>query len=87
MEKQAGAGAKKKTKTNKVKGKNHRSLRKNKANSCTKNLALVGANCAGLSSRMDSFNHLLGSLCPSIFFLQETKMKTQCGWKIENGKN
>ena len=76
-----------KTKTKREKGKNRRSLRKNKISSCSTQLKLVGVNCAGLTSKLDSLNYLLGSVRPSIFFLQETKRKKQGGWKIQNGSN
>ena len=83
--KQAGAGIG--VKNNAIRGKNRRSLRKNKTKKCSTKLKLVGANSAGLTSKLDSFNYLLGSIRPSIFFLQETKMKKQGGWKIPNGRN
>ena len=42
-----------------------------------KNLRLVGFNAAGLSSKLVSFEHLLKTLKPSIFFVQESKMRRQ----------
>ena len=85
----AGAGKTSgiKTKTNGNKRKNRRSLRKDRINSCSTKLKLVGVNCAGLTSKLESLNYLLGSVRPSIFFLQETKRKKQGGWKIQNGRN
>ena len=38
---------------------------------------MFGVNSAGLSSKLKSFDYLLSSLQPSIFFIQESKMKTQ----------
>ena len=36
---------------------------------------MVGLNCAGLSSKLHSFDKLLTDIQPGIFFLEETKMK------------
>ena len=66
--------------------KNRRSLRKNKRKICDKKLVLVGVNSAGLTSKLSSFEHLLNSLEPSIFFIEETKMKTQGKIKTKNSQ-
>lgn len=56
---------------------NRRALRRNKVKKKKQNtvLKLVGVNCAGLSSKLYSFNEMLSKLCPGVFFLEETKMK------------
>ena len=38
---------------------------------------MIGVNSAGLTSKLASFDHILSSLEPSLFFIEETKMKTQ----------
>ena len=59
------------------KTKNRRALRKNKNKKCIKNLKLIGFNSAGLASKLTSFDHILSTLQPSVFFIQETKMRKQ----------
>ena len=66
--------------------KNRRSLRKNKRKICDKKLVLVGVNSAILTSKLSSFEHLLNILEPSIFFIEETKMKTQGKIKTKNSQ-
>ena len=60
------------------KGKrNRRALRRNKVKN-KKNkteLKLVGVNSAGLSSKFKSLDNMLTSLCPGVFFIEETKMR------------
>ena len=68
------------------KSKNRRSFRKNKIRKCAKKLTLVGFNSAGLSSKLSSFDHLLSSIQPSVFFSQETKARKQGRIKTENSK-
>ena len=48
---------------------------------------IVGTNSAGLTSKLHSFDKLLNDLKPSVFCLQETKMKTQSRIKTENSRN
>ena len=48
---------------------------------------MFGVNAAGLSSKLDSFDHLLSTLEPSIFFIEESKMKTQGKIKTKNSQN
>ena len=43
----------------------------------------MGANSAGLSSKLSSFNNILKQLKPSIFFIEETKLKHPGKIKIE----
>ena len=61
--------------------KNRRSLTKNKKQN--NNIVIMGANSAGLSSKKKSFESIIDNRKPSIFFLQETKMKRQGKIKIE----
>ena len=42
-----------------------------------KNLKLIGFNSAGLASKLFSFDHILSTLQPAVFFVQETKMRKQ----------
>ena len=59
------------------KGNNRRGLRRNKNKKCSRKLKLIGFNCAGLASKLFSFDHILSTVQPSIFFIQETKMRKQ----------
>ena len=44
----------------------------------------MGVNAAGLSSKMLSFKCVMQELSPSVFMIQETKLKSQGKIKIEN---
>ena len=66
------------------KSKNRRSLRRNKKKKFQNNLVLVGVNAAGISSKLTSFDDLLSSLLPSVFFIEETKLYTGGRIKTEN---
>ena len=66
--------------------KNRRSLRKNKNRKIMKNLSFVGVNAAGLGSKLASFDYLLESLKPTVFFVQETKFRKPGKIKSENSK-
>jgi exonuclease III len=44
----------------------------------------MGVNCAGLSSKVKSFDNILFTYNPSIFFLQETKMRRPGKIKSDN---
>ena len=66
--------------------KNRRSLRKNKNRKIRKNLSFVGVNAAGLGSKLASFDYLLESLKPTVFFVQETKFRKPGKIKSENSK-
>ena len=50
------------------------------------NLKLIGANAAGLSSKLNSFDKILSDIKPGIFFLEETKMREMRKIKTENAK-
>ena len=47
-------------------------------------MIFVGMNCAGLSSKWQSLNKLIGDISPCAFFLQEIKLKKIHVFKIEN---
>ena len=55
--------------------KNRRPKKRNE--SFHSDVRLVGINCAGISSKLHSFDDLLGKLKPAVFYLQETKVKKQ----------
>ena len=59
------------------KGNNRRGLRKSKNKKCCRKLKLIGFNSAGLASKLFSFDHILSTVQPAIFFIQETKMRKQ----------
>ena len=56
---------------------NRRGLKKNKRNTnmVGKSIVIVGINAAGITHKMDSFDKLLFDLQPSIWMMQETKLK------------
>ena len=47
---------------------------------------MVGVNSAGLSSKLISFDNLLSSLEPSVFFITETKMRSQGRIRTKNSQ-
>ena len=53
-----------------------RGLKKNKRINCTgDSFRIVAINCAGITSKIASFNKMLFDRKPSVWFLQETKRK------------
>ena len=56
--------------------KNRRALNKNRKNGKQK-VCLTGVNCAGLTSKMESFKNLIIKARPCVFFLQETKFRNE----------
>ena len=44
----------------------------------------MGVNAAGLSSKLHSFDNILKEMCPSVFFIEETKMRMDGKIKTEN---
>ena len=48
---------------------------------------LVGVICAGLRSKLESFDKILAETNCSIFFLQETKLRRQGAIKTPNSQN
>ena len=69
------------------KSKNRRSLRKNKYVHNENRIRLMGVNAAGISSKLASLNNVLRELSPSIFFIEETKLKQQGRLKLEKTNN
>ena len=61
-------------------------MRKNKKSKIKSSLCFVGTNSAGLSSKLESFDALLHSVNPSVFFIQETKFKQQGKIKTQQSK-
>ena len=61
-------------------------MRRNKKKKFENKLLLVGVNSAGLSSKMTSFDNLLSTLKPTIFFIEETQMSTGGRIKTENSR-
>ena len=59
-----------------IKRRCRRGLKKNKRNIFTGDFfRIVAVNCAGITSKMESFNKMLFDRKPSVWFLQETKRK------------
>ena len=68
--------------------RNRRKERKNKKHkNVYENLKIIGVNCAGLMSKIQSFEKLLNDENPTIFCLQETKIKKPNQIKTETSKN
>ena len=47
-------------------------------------MKLLGVNSAGLSSKFHSFSKIIQDIQPSVFFIEETKMRRQGKIKAEN---
>ena len=60
--------------------------RKSRHSRFKQKLTFVGTNCAGLSSKWQSFNKLINDIKPAVFFGQETKLKKKLKFKVENSK-
>ena len=63
--------------------KNKRGKRRNSKN-FSRTLRFLGVNAAGLKSKLLSFNKVLTELKPSVFFVEETKMKYEGRLRLEN---
>ena len=72
---------------NKSKEKRNRRKERKRDIVRTKSLKIVGVNCAGLLSKLDSFEKLLVDEEPSIFSLQETKLRKSNQIKTESVRN
>ena len=66
--------------------KNRRSLKRNKRKISQSNLSFIGCNAAGLASKLTSFDNVLKSLNPTVFFLQETKFRRKGRINTEDSK-
>ena len=53
-------------------------------NNFQSNLRIIGVNANGISSELNSLNHLLKELNPSVLCIQETKKRKMGGIKIES---
>ena len=56
----------------------------NGKNNFQSNLRIIGVNANGISSKLNSLNHLLKELNPSVLCIQETKQRKMGGIKIES---
>ena len=63
--------------------KNRRGRRKS-AKNLSKPLRFLGVNAAGLRSKLFTFNKIIDELKPSVFFIEETKMKDAGKIKMDN---
>ena len=61
--------------------------RKQKCTKVNHEFDLLGVNAAGLSSKLYSFDNLLAEIKPGVFFIEETKMRTEGKIKTENSSN
>ena len=66
-----------------VKKKNRRSMKRNKVSNQVNKIRIMGVNSAGIRSKLPSLNNVLKNLNPSIFFIEETKLKKQGKLNIE----
>ena len=69
-----------------TKQKYRRGLRRNSKKQFKRKLSFIGVNAAGISSKLSSFDSLLGALKPTVFFIEETKLKMAGKIKTENSK-
>ena len=61
--------------------------RKSKEKNVVNKLKLVGVNAAGLSSKLHSFDNLLADIQPSVFFIEETKMRKEGKIRTKQSSN
>ena len=67
------------------KNKKQKRVRKQKTKSAfKKSIRFLGVNAAGIKSKMNSFKNVLKELRPSVFFIEETKLKEPGHFKVEN---
>ena len=72
---------------NKSKEKRNRRKERKRNKVSTKSLKIVGVNCAGLLTKLESFEKLLVEEEPSMFSLQETKLSKPNQIKTESSRN
>ena len=72
---------------NKSKEKRNRRKERKRKLSKSHKLQIIGVNCAGILSKLESFEDLLINKEPSIFCLQETKVKRANQIKTESSRN
>ena len=63
--------------------KNRRGKRKS-AKNCSKSLRFMGVNAAGIRSKLLTFKKVINDLKPSVFFIEETKLKEAGRLKLDN---
>ena len=68
----------------KKKKTNRRAKKRSKNKMDQSNICIMGVNAAGITSKMNSFKNVVRQLKPSIFFVEETKLKRQGKLKLEN---
>ena len=61
--------------------------RQNQRKCINSEMCFMGFNAAGLSSKFASFNELLKTVKPTVFFAQETKLRTKGKISTEYSKN
>ena len=64
--------------------KEHRRGRRNNAKKFSKSLRFLGINAAGLRPKLLTFEKVLKDLKPSVFFIEETKLKDAGKIKFDN---
>ena len=69
------------------KRKNNKFSSKRKSNSQSHKLVIWNNNYAGLKSKLESFDHVLETVRPSIFMGQETKMGKNSQIRTKNSQN
>ena len=72
---------------NKSKKKRNRRKERKKNKICERKLKVIGVNSAGLMSKIYSFEKLLVDENPSVFCIQETKLKKPNQIKTNSSKN
>ena len=75
---------KKKRKELKINVQKCRRGKRNNAKQLSSSLRFLGVNAAGLGSKMTTFKKVLSELKPSVFFVQETKLRNEGRLKLEN---
>ena len=69
-----------------LKDNSYRKIRRGgrgKNKSKTSNFGIFGTNCAGLTSKLDSFKSAISTLKPKVFMLQEVKYGAQKTLKLD----
>ena len=64
--------------------KNVKRARKRRITNISTHIRFMGVNSAGLRSKLPTFKKVLSDLKPSVFFVQETKFKTEGKLKLDN---
>ena len=73
-----------KIKRKKYVNKEHRRGRRKSSKNTEKSIRFLAANAAGIKSKLMTFKKVLNELNPSVFFIEETKLKEIGQLKIEN---